>query len=357
MSRPIFAEVNLAAIKKNYLLAKKLATKNPPIAVIKANAYGLGILPVAKALAEHCQIFAVSSLDEAILLRQNFIKNKILLLEGFFDESELKTLVEADLIPVIHNQFQLDLLHKSKFNQQIPVWLKFNTGMNRLGFDRKKILQILQKGTGAYVPTTLITHFATADLKESQACHNAYKEAFDLAHKNQLALSVSNSAALLAFGFVEDWARVGIMLCGASPLAYENNNSLKLKSAVALKSKILAIHNLKAGEALGYGAAFVAQKPMRVATIAGGYGDGFSREHYKAPVYFRKKLCPIVGRISMDMMTIDISGVENAKIGDQVEFFGENLKIEEVARLNSTISYTLITHLMQRVERIYSHKT
>lgn len=356
MSRPIFAKINLNAVQKNYRLAKLIASnKNPPIAVIKANAYGCGILPIAKALKQDCQIFAVSSLDEAILLRQNSIKNKILLLEGFFDEAELKTLVDADLIPVIHNQFQLDILEKSNFDKQIPVWLKFNTEMNRLGFARKKILKILQKATGAYVPTTLITHFATADLVASQACKNAYKEAFVLAHKTQLALSASNSAALLGFDFVEDWARVGIMLYGISPLTYENANSLKLKSAVELKSRILTIHNLEAGEALGYGAAFVAQEPMRVATIAGGYGDGFSREHYKAPVYFRKKLCPIVGRISMDMMTIDISKIENAKIGDEVEFFGENLKIEEVARLNSTIAYTLITQLMQRVERIYSH--
>lgn len=356
MSRPIFANIDLKAIRKNYLLAKNLSSKNLPIAVIKANAYGCGILEVAKTLADDCKIFAVSSLEEASLLRQNSIKNQILLLEGFFENSEIEYIAQQNIIPVIHNEFQLRSLQESNLREPLNIWLKFNTGMNRLGFNRKQILDILQKGekgNGAYQPTTLITHFANADIEESQVCKNAYKQAFDLAEETSMALSASNSAGILGFDFANDYTRPGIMLYGASPLTYENTNSQKIARVVELKSKILAIHNIEAGEAVGYGRTFIATKPTKIATIAGGYGDGFSREDYKAPVYLQGVRCPIIGRISMDMMSIDISQVENVRVGDEVEFFGDNIKIEEVANINSTISYTLITQLMQRVERFY----
>lgn len=360
MSRPVFANINLSAIQKNYDLAQKLSSNNPPVAVVKANAYGCGMVEVAKSLAKKVKIFAVSSLEEALLLRKNNIKQPILMLEGFFEKDELEYICKYNFIPLIHNQFQLDVLENLNLQKtkqkKLEVWLKLNSGMNRLGFYAEQIDKIVEKSTGAYAPfcvKALATHFATADAKDSQVCKTAYKQAYDLALKNRLALSASNSAGILAFDFKQDFTRPGIMLYGASPLNYTNSNSKKICEVVQLKSKILAIHNLEEGEALGYGQDFVAQKPTKVATIAGGYGDGFSRERYKAPVYFSGHKCPIVGRISMDMMSIDISSVENAQVGNEVEFFGENLKIEEVAKINSTISYTLITQLMQRVERNY----
>ncbi len=353
MSRHLTAKINLAAIEQNFKLAQSL-NGNSPVAIIKSNAYGCGAVAVAKKLQPNVEIFGVASLEEAIQLRENDIQTPILLLEGFFEKTEIAEIAKYQLLSAIHSDWQLQYLQEAKPKTQLPIWLKTNTGMNRLGFKPEKIVEIAKKPTGAYAPKALMTHFASADATDATRCKTAFSKINQLSQMLNLPVSASNSAAILAHNFGDFYPRPGIMLYGISPFEEENPVAKKLKPAITLESKIIAIQNLQTGDSVGYGESFTAKKPMRIAIIAGGYGDGISREHYKAAIFINGSACKIVGRISMDMLSVDISHLPTAKIGDRTEFWGNEQSISEVAKQNSTISYTLTTQLLPRVHRIYT---
>jgi alanine racemase len=359
--RPIRAEISLAALKHNYALAKKLAPHSQAFAVVKANAYGHGLERVARALGD-ADGFATLELDSAIKLRDLGIRSPILMLEGFFDEKELPYFSRHDLMPVIRDMEQMQQLAAADLTRPLDIFLKFNTGMNRLG---------LAGGAAGFAintaashrnidGVTLMTHFATADDKlgiTAQLRHfeDIAKTAKSIFKTKSFTQSLANSASLLRFPETHrDWVRPGIMLYGSSPFADRDAHSLGLRPVMALRSEVIAVQSLEAGDAVGYGATFVAQKKMRVGIVACGYADGYPRHApgtnaLGTPVIVSGKRTRTIGRVSMDMLAVDITDMPHVHRGAPVTLWGEGLSVDEVAAAACTISYELFCGISARV--------
>jgi alanine racemase len=362
--RPIRAEISLSALKHNYALAKRTAPNASVFAVVKANAYGHGLARVARALTD-ADGFATLELDSAIALREQGIRAPILMLEGFFDEKELPFFSRHDLMTVVRDVEQINQLTAQSLTRPIDTFLKFNTGMNRLGF---------QGGTAGFAlntaathrnfgAVTLMTHFATADHKlgiTAQLRHfdEILAQAQPLFRAKPFAQSLANSAALLRYPETHrDWVRPGIMLYGSSPFAETDAHALGLKPVMALRSEIIAVQSLEPGDAVGYGATFVAQKKMRVGVVACGYADGYPRaapgtNTQGTPVIVSGKRTRTVGRVSMDMMVVDLTEMPHVHKGAPVTLWGEGLSADEVAAAAGTISYELFCGITARVPMV-----
>ncbi|SFM42615.1 alanine racemase [Nitrosomonas communis] len=356
MSRPIHARIDLAALQHNFYIARKHAQNARVIAVIKANAYGHGLLNIANAI-KAADAFAVLELDAAIRLREAGIYQPILLLEGFFSEADLAIIRQYQLSTVIHHHEQLAMLSSSKQETKINVFLKINTGMNRLGFTPEKGLVALKilKNNPRIDQITLMTHFASADDPFKKDEVNQQLKRFHLfAGKYPLPCSLANSAAILQYPKAHaDWVRPGIMLYGASPLIDKTASELGLRPVMTVSSKIIAIQYLAAKEKVGYGGQFQTEQPMHIGIVACGYADGYPRHAPTGtPVLVNGQRTRIVGRISMDMLTVDLTGIKNARIGSPVILWGNELPIEEVATSAGTISYELFCALSSRVKTI-----
>src|SRR5918994_1426333 len=351
MPRPIRATISASALAHNLTVARRHAGNAKVWAVIKANAYGHGVERAARALAG-ADGFAVLDFQEAARLRVGGVTKPILLLEGFFQAADLAPLREYALTPVIHNPEQVEILKRSKLEGDIAVYLKVNSGMNRLGFGVEGLRPAYNalRSHPQVKGLTLMTHFADADgpggIQAQLDWFNELVKPFE-AHQRSLA----NSATLLRFPAARgDWVRPGIMLYGCSPFADQSAEQLGLKPAMTLTSEIIATQHLQPGERVGYGFAYEAPGEMTIGVVACGYADGYPRHApVGTPVLVNGKRARMVGRVSMDMITVDISDIPEAYVGTPVTLWGEGLSADEVAAAAGTLSYELLCKLTARV--------
>lgn len=358
MARPTQAIINLQSLKDNYQLAK--GHSQMAYAVIKANAYGHGAIQAAQALAE-ADGFAVACMDEAIELRQQGIKKPILVLEGAFDKDEWLSAVEHDIEMVVHHQSQLDILVTEPCFTRLQLWLKIDTGMNRLGFRLTESVIVFEQCRNADLKIkVLMSHFACADELHKDKTLTQFQVLEDILKQQktlwpELILSSNNSAAIIAWPNIRDnISRPGIMLYGSSPMVTKSTYKTSLKPVMTVQSKIISTHTVNAGESVGYGESWIAEKTTRVGIVAIGYGDGYPRiAPSGTPVCCNGNRLKTIGRVAMDMICIDITGYEDIDIGSDVELWGENIKANEIADLCNTISYELFCQLTPRVKRVY----
>lgn len=354
MSRPIQALIDLSALEHNLSVARRYAPRSRVMAVIKADAYGHGLLRAAEALSR-ADGFAMLEMDAAVRLREAGYRQLILLLEGFFAMEELTWIEQHHLSTVIHHREQLAMLSAYRPRGRLNVFLKLNTGMNRLGFTLEQFPSALAtlKANPAVGQITLMTHFACADESDGNENVAAQLQCFNaVAAGRNLPLSLANSAAILRYPETHaDWVRPGIMLYGASPFADRTAAELDLYPAMTISSRIIAVQMLKSGDGIGYGHISRADRPMRVGIVAGGYADGYPR-HAPAgtPVLVDGRRTRIVGRVSMDMLHVDLSEVENARVGSLVTLWGKEMPVDEVARSAGTVGYELLCALAPRMQ-------
>ncbi|MBS3917135.1 MAG: alanine racemase [Sulfuritalea sp.] len=352
MTRPIRATIDLSALRGNFAVARQRAAGASLWAVIKANAYGHGMMRAAAALGDLAEGFALLDLADAVALREAGFRQPILLLEGFFEADELPQFAEYGLTPVVHTLDQVEMLTSAALPARLPVYLKLNTGMNRLGLSAGEFNPALtaletMPGVGAI---TLMTHFADADLERGVGWQMArFEETVQGCHH---PVSLANSAALLRFPEVcRGWARPGIMLYGASPFPQdESAEQLGLRPVMTLSSQIISIQELQPGERIGYGGIFTAEQAMRIGVVACGYADGYPRHAPSGtPILVEGRRTRTVGRVSMDMIMVDLEGIPAVGIGSPVVLWGEGLPVDVVAAAAGTVSYELLCALTTRV--------
>ncbi len=350
MPRPIRARFDLEALRHNLAVARARAPRSRAWAVIKANAYGHGIVRTAEAL-HSADGYALLDLDDAVRLREAGIRKPILLLEGVFALEDLGVVAEHGLSIVVHTAEQIDLLESAGLPVRVPVYLKMNSGMNRLGFTPERYRAVCKRlsGMSAVGAITLMTHFADADGASGIADQLARFGAAtaDLG----LPRSLANSATVLRFPEAHaDWIRPGIMLYGCSPFADESAASLGLRPVMTLESELIAIQSLKPGDRVGYGGTFTVERPMRIGVVACGYADGYPRHAPTGtPVLVEGRRTRTLGRVSMDMITVDLTEIPEAGIGSPVVLWGEGLSADDVAAAAGTVSYELLCALAARV--------
>lgn len=355
MTRPAWVSVDLDAVLHNYTVAKSMAPAQQAMAVVKANAYGHGAIAVAQKLEGQADAFAVACLEEAIELRQASIVKPILLLEGFFSADELDDIVAHDLWITVHSLAQIKPLAGLSLQKPLTVFLKMDSGMHRLGISPANYTQAYKQlqALDSVGPIVLMSHFSSAD-DASALTTEAQMSLFKSATQGLTApVSLANSAAIFAHPQSrQQWQRPGIMLYGASPFNYPHKLADQtLRPAMTLFSEVIAVRELAAGEKVGYGGTWVCAQPTRMGTVALGYGDGYPRQAKNGtPVMVNGQRTALIGRVSMDLITVDLSGID-AGVGSRVEFWGKSLSANEVAACCDTIAYTLFTGLTQRVHR------
>ncbi|MCB1936329.1 MAG: alanine racemase [Nitrosomonas sp.] len=357
MPRPILAYINQAALAHNLSITRRYAPHARITAVIKANAYGHGLMQTADAL-KSTDGFALLELEAAINLRDAGYNNlPILLLEGFFSTHELALFEKYRLSTVIHHEEQIEMLANCK-QRGLNVFLKINTGMNRLGFEPKCLPTLLERlsANPAIAGITVMSHFATAD---EVSHNNNFMRQLQLFDKTtrinpKLPHSLANSAAIIRYPETHrDWVRPGLMLYGASPFSDQSATEIGLIPAMMLTSKIIAIQHLKQGDQVGYGCNFQADKPMRIGIVACGYADGYPRHAPTGtPVLINNQRCRLVGRVSMDMLTVDITEATDVQLNNPVILWGKGLPVEEIAHYAGTVSYELLCAVSTRVKLV-----
>ena len=354
MTRPSRVIIDIKALEHNFSRIKELVHNSKVMAIIKADAYGHGIVRVAKTLRD-ADAFGVACLEEAEQLRIASITTPIILLEGPYKPNDLSLIIKLNLEVVIHNEYQLELLEKSKIDGAIKVWLKIDTGMHRLGFSVDKTEEMLRRlmlCRNINSTPILMSHLATANEKNHALTYQQLDTFREISKIVNIEKTIANSAAIINFPDVHfDWVRPGLMLYGVSPLINSCGHDHGLKSVMTLESEIISIQYLSKGEPVGYGATWRCPENMPVGIIAAGYGDGFPR-HAKSgtPILVNNIRCPLIGRASMDMLTIDLRNQSNAKIGDRVVLWGGSLPIEEIATYAETIPYELLCGVHKRLQ-------
>ncbi len=360
MSRVAVATIDLGALKHNLSIVRKNAPHSKILAVIKANAYGHGLETVAKALVA-ADGFAVAHFEEAITLREIDKDKPIILLQGFADEVELALLLSHSIEPVIHSFYQIDILEKLELPDTTNVWLKIDTGMNRLGIAHLEMLTAWQRLNAIESlkgRVKIMSHFANADDKSHAGTEEQILLFQTLTMQCNTEKSLANSAGLLHWPDSHmDWVRPGIMLYGVSPCEKESADSFELMPVMTLKSRIIAINQIQKDESIGYGHIWKAKQDTPIAVVGIGYGDGYPR-HIKenTPVLINKTRYQIVGRVSMDMLCVELNENHNFNVGDEVVLWGEGLPVEEIAKQAGTIAYELLCQVTARVKFEYIPK-
>ena len=354
--RPAQALIDLAALRHNYQLARQ-CSGGKALAVVKADAYGHGAVLCAQALQAEADGFAVACIEEALELRAAGITQPILLLEGFFEASELALIDQHQLWCVVHSLWQLDAIEQARLSRPLQVWLKLDSGMHRVGLFPEQYQAAYRRlqASGKVDKIVLMSHFARADeldcprTEEQLAVFNAAREGL------QAEVSLRNSPAILGWPQVpSDWVRPGIMLYGATPFEQAQALAAQLKPVMTLQSKIIGVRELPAGEPVGYAARFVAERPTRVGVVAMGYADGYPRHAPTGtPVAVDGQLTRIIGRVSMDMLTVDLTDLPQTGLGSRVELWGAQVLASDVAAQAQTIPYQIFCNL-RRVPRLYS---
>lgn len=354
--RPAQAIVDLTALRHNFQLAKTLS-HSKIIAVVKADAYGHGAVRCAHSLADQTEAFAVACIEEAIELRTSGIKNPILLLEGFFEEQELSVINEYDLWTVIHSDWQINAIEKISLTSPLTIFLKMDSGMHRVGFLASDCLNAYQRlmATKKISAVRLMSHFSRADEPDNNYTQKQFKDFQNIVKTLQIETCLCNSPAILAWTNVQsNWVRPGIMLYGSTPFEQAQRQASHLIPVMTLQSKIIAIREIPANEPIGYGACFITKKPMRIGVVAMGYADGYPRQvPNNTPVLVNNIKTYLVGRVSMDMLTVDITDIPSANLGSHVELWGKNVLASDIALLANTISYQLFCNV-KRVPKVFT---
>ncbi|WP_158969551.1 alanine racemase [Paraglaciecola sp. L3A3] len=366
MSRPTKIIIDLAAIRANCQLAQSLAPHSKTLAVVKADAYGHGAGQVAQAIEPLVDMLTVTCLEEALDLRQAGISKPVLLLEGFFTVDEVDLALANDCELVLHTQRQVIEILSMTFSQPIRVWLKVDTGMHRLGISAEfahSVYSMLNDSPNIS-QIILMSHFSCADeLKNgfTRLQYQSFTECLELieyhagVNKNCIVTSFANSAAICGWpDYHLDWIRPGLMLYGISPFDTPHTQGDKLLPAMTFSSEVIAVRHIEAGDSVGYGNTWTASKPSVIATVAVGYGDGYPRNIKSgAPIIVNGQRATLVGRVSMDLICVDVTGISDVAIGADVELWGKNLSVNEVAKWADTIGYELVTRMPSRVKPSY----
>lgn len=361
MGRTAVAILSTENLRHNVQILKDKAPTAKVIAMVKANAYGHGIRSVSSRLDGYVDILGVASIDEALALRKIGVKTPIMLAEGVFEASELIVAATEKFHVVFHTQEQLDWLAKSSCPLPLQVWIKVNTGMGRLGFPldqaRDPYRQLCESSQVAK-PVRIMSHFACADdsahsLNQQQIQHfEAFIEGTDSEY------SLCNSGGI--FHFPEhhyDFVRPGIALYGIAPMAERTGADLGLKPVMTVQSSLISVQRVAKGASLGYGARYQCPEDMPVGVVAFGYGDGYPiTAQDGTPILVNNVECPLVGRVSMDMITVDLRGCPDAKVGDPVILWGQGLPIERVAKHTANIPYDMLTGVQHRVKFLWTRE-
>lgn len=356
MSRPAEVVINLPALRHNFSRIRTLAPNSRVIAIVKADAYGHGLVRIAQSL-EQADAFGVACLEEARELRQAKIQQRIILLEGSYSGEELTKISQLGLDMVVHDLSQLEILEQNQLNKPVCIWLKLDTGMHRLGFSpdlASQALARLEQSAGVK-EIRLMTHLASANNREDPMTRKQLQCFSQFNENMSLEKTIANSAGILAFPDAHvDWVRPGIMLYGVSPFSDSNGSQEGLKPVMTLQSKLITVRALKAGDPVGYGATWRCPEDMSVGVVAAGYGDGYPRHAESGtPVLVNGKRVELIGRASMDMLTVDLRSQPQAKTGDPVVLWGEGLPVEEVANHAGTIPYEVLCAVHKRLKFEY----
>lgn len=354
--RPARAFINPDALRRNFSRVRNYAPLARVMAVIKANGYGHGLAWTARTLKE-ADAFGVASVEDGALLREAGIQKSIVLLEGFFHASELPELARLQLDSVVHHWSQLwDLEHDANLAQPIDVWAKIDTGMHRIGFSPEAAPEVVQRlkvcmNAGR---VRLLSHFPTADNRFDSQTPDQVEVFEALTRSMNVERSLANSAGVVNWPSSHfEWVRPGIMLYGVSPMIGQSSADLGLEPVMTLASELIAVNARHKGERVGYGGDWVCPEDMPVGVVAIGYGDGYPRHAPPGtPVLVNGKRVPIIGRVSMDMVTVDLREQKGARVGDVVTLWGEGLPVEEIAHCAGTIAYELLCCVTGRVPRI-----
>lgn len=362
--RPTKALLSTENLRHNVSVIRSLVDKSKVVAMVKANGYGHGIRSVALRIDDLVDGFGVSSIDEALILRSAGIKSDIILAEGVFDASEIVIAAENNFQIIINNHDQIEWIKNLPLlTRPIKIWIKIDTGLGRLGFISKNLSEIqsifakLSKNSNIDEEIVLISHFGCADdvhhpLNDKQI--EEFNKVSDFLHKNKFAFLKSFTASSSIINFPQchhDIVRPGLLIYGISPIANKSIIDIGLKPVMQLETQILTIKTIQSGDSIGYGATYVCNKNTKIAVIPIGYGDGYSRTfRANTPVLINNQICSIIGRVSMDMTTVDITNCESAKSGDRVVLWGWDLPVDSVARFSNCVSYDLVTGIQNRVK-------
>ncbi len=352
------ATINTQALHHNLMHVRDIAPNSKVLAVVKANAYGHGLLPVARHL-EGVDAFGVARIEEALTLRAGGIVTPILLLEGFYSSADLSIAVTNNIHTVVHTIEQVEALEEATINLPAQVWLKIDTGMNRLGVrpeHTEEFVRRLEACENVAKPLRFISHFCCADELEHDFSLKQISCFEEVTASYQGERSLAASAGIVAWPDSHyQWVRPGIMLYGVSPIESQSAASMGLAPAMTLSASLIAINDVKQGETVGYGARWQAKRDTRIGVVAIGYGDGYPRMAPNGtPVLVNGRKVEIVGRVSMDMLTVDLGPDAKDKVGDKAVLWGEGLPAEDVASHIGTIAYELVTKLTSRVVMQYN---
>ncbi|MFA6037841.1 MAG: alanine racemase [Legionellales bacterium] len=355
MTTPI-AQINLGALHHNFSVVKQYAPKSKVLVVLKANGYGHGIVRIAKTLLE-ADAFGVSRVDEALMLREAGVTHPIVAMTGFSDLEELKACAQFDIQVVIHSDYQIDYLEQTTLAKPITVWFKIETGLGRLGFPVDKIqlaYQRLMACSQITKPMTTLSHLASADNVSNPKTSQQLARFQKITATFEGPQSLARSAAIFSNPDTHlDWVRPGLMLYGASPFPNEVGIDRGLQAVMTMKSQLISINHIPKGETVGYGETWKCEEGMPVGVVGFGYADGYPRNMTQGtPVLINGVRCPLIGRVSMDMITVDLRACPHAKIGDVAILWGPELPIEIIARGAHTTPYNLWVNISSRVKFI-----
>ncbi|MBB1417173.1 alanine racemase [Pseudoalteromonas sp. SG44-1] len=356
--RLAIAEINLQALAHNLAQVRQFAPNSKVMAVLKANAYGHGLVKIAQHLND-ADAFAVARIDEALALRAGGLTKPIVLLEGFFHQDDLPILLANNFQTIIHDENQLRALENAKLDEPISCWLKINTGMHRLGIAPTQLndfYQRLQATNNAKDTINLMTHFSSADDVNDPKTAEQIALFDSLVQGKQQAHCLANSAGIIAWPAGHgDWVRPGLMMYGVSPMLNTSGKDHQLKPVMRLTTKVIAIRDVDAAQGVGYGGCWQSAQPTKLAVVAMGYGDGYPRHaRHGTPVVIAGKRYGIAGNISMDMISVDIGeNADDIKVGDEVVMWGPELPVEEIAQCATTIPYELVCNITPRVSYEY----
>lgn len=352
MSRPTFLTIDLQALKHNLRRVRECAPQSKIMAMVKANAYGHGIVRVAQALPD-VDALGVASIEEGITLRDAGMTQPIVLMEGLFHADEVEEAAKYHFTLVVHHEPHVAMLESASSAYQFDVWLKINTGMNRLGVAPEAVPTLharLMKTAAVKKPIGLMTHFAEADLLASPATSNQIERFNAVTNHLPGSRSLANSAGIFAWPQAHaDWVRPGLSLYGASPFADKTGVEYGLKSVMTLSSRLIAVNHVKKGEKVGYGGTWSAPEDTLVGIVGVGYGDGYPQfAQSGTPILVNGVECHLAGRVSMDMLAVDLQSMPEARVGDPVILWGDGLPVERVARHSGTSAYEILTRMTLR---------
>lgn len=354
MTSVVTVEIDCSALRHNLARVREVAPGTKVIAVIKANAYGHGLIRVAKVLEQAgVEALAVARLNEALQLREAGIQRPIISLEGFLDGAELSTLARHDVQVVVHHASHVEILERQSLEHPVVVWFKIDSGMHRLGVPPARVAELWRRLAQCSSVQTLrlMTHLASADDHHSEQTAQQLTLFAETTKGIPAEVSIANSAGILGWRQSHgQWVRPGLMLYGASPFINGRGEEEGLLPVMTLTSHLIAVNQFKKGDAIGYGASWCCPEDMAVGVVACGYGDGYPRQAtVGTPVLLNGQRLPLVGRVSMDTLCIDLRNAAAAKIGDAVTLWGRGLPVEVVAEHACTIPYELLCAVAGRV--------